>query len=133
VFPRNLQNVTAHFPLGLLIGVAGVSGGVKSSLIIGTLYKTLFQKLHKASEYPGLYESLEVLEYQDKVIDIYLPEAKSLGYGPVDSPLMCKEGDAKLVMEMALSKLKCTFCPTFKSLAMFATANALIEKHWRYS
>jgi hypothetical protein len=46
---------------------------------------------------------------------------------------MCKEGDAKLVMEMGLSKLKCTFCPTFMSLAMFATANALIEKHWWHS
>jgi hypothetical protein len=64
----------------------------------------LFQQLNKASEYPDLYESLEVLEYQDKVIDIYLPEAKSLGYGPGAFPLMCKEGDAKLVMEMAFSK-----------------------------
>jgi excinuclease UvrABC ATPase subunit len=57
-----------------LIGVAGVSGGVKSSLIIGNLYKALFQKLNKASEYSGPYESLVGLEYQDKVIDIYLPE-----------------------------------------------------------
>lgn len=38
---NNLRDVTAHFPLGLLVGVAGVSGSGKSSLVSGTLIPLL--------------------------------------------------------------------------------------------
>ena len=40
---NNLQNVTAEFPLGKFIGVIGVSGSGKSSLINETLYPILNQ------------------------------------------------------------------------------------------
>ena len=35
---NNLQNITALFPRGRLIGVTGVSGSGKSSLVFDTLY-----------------------------------------------------------------------------------------------
>lgn len=38
---HNLRNVTAEIPLGVLVGVAGVSGSGKSSLISGTLVPML--------------------------------------------------------------------------------------------
>jgi excinuclease ABC subunit A len=38
---NNLKDVTAHFPLGVLLGVAGVSGSGKSSLVSNTLVPLL--------------------------------------------------------------------------------------------
>ena len=38
---NNLKDVTADFPLGVLVGVAGVSGSGKSSLVSGTLIPLL--------------------------------------------------------------------------------------------
>jgi len=38
---NNLKNVTAKFPLGLMVGIAGVSGSGKSSLILDTLVPLL--------------------------------------------------------------------------------------------
>ncbi|HBN84706.1 MAG TPA: ABC transporter, partial [Clostridiales bacterium] len=42
---HNLRNVSAEIPLGLLVGVAGVSGSGKSSLISDTLVPKLKEKL----------------------------------------------------------------------------------------
>jgi excinuclease UvrABC ATPase subunit len=42
---HNLQNVAADIPLGLMIGVAGVSGSGKSSLISDTLVPKLKELL----------------------------------------------------------------------------------------
>ncbi len=42
---NNLRNVSVHIPLGLMVGVAGVSGSGKSSLISGTLVAKLKEKL----------------------------------------------------------------------------------------
>lgn len=47
---HNLQNVTVEIPLGLMVGVAGVSGSGKSSLISDTLVPKLKQKLNIKSE-----------------------------------------------------------------------------------
>lgn len=80
---NNLQNVTAHFPLGLFICVTGVSGGGKSSLIIETLYKALARHLNRALDDPGPYESLEGLENLDKVIDI---DQSPIGRTPRSNP-----------------------------------------------
>ena len=41
VMTNNLKDVTADFPLGVLVGVAGVSGSGKSSLVSGTLIPLL--------------------------------------------------------------------------------------------
>ncbi|KCZ87154.1 excinuclease ABC subunit UvrA [Hyphomonas johnsonii] len=67
---NNLKNVTATIPLGSFTCITGVSGGGKSTLIVETLYKALARKLNGASSPPQPYDSLEGLEYLDKVIDI---------------------------------------------------------------
>lgn len=47
---NNLKNITASFPLGILVGVAGVSGSGKSSLISETLIPLLKGHFHNQSE-----------------------------------------------------------------------------------
>lgn len=42
---HNLRNVTVNIPLGLMVGIAGVSGSGKSSLIAGTLVPKLMELL----------------------------------------------------------------------------------------
>ena len=43
---NNLKRLTVHFPLQVMVGVAGVSGSGKSSLISGTLVPLLKQHFH---------------------------------------------------------------------------------------
>jgi len=43
---HNLKSIDLEIPLGLLIGVTGVSGSGKSSLIVDTLYEALAQKIN---------------------------------------------------------------------------------------
>ncbi len=80
---HNLQNVTAHIPLGTLTCITGVSGSGKSSLIIETLYKALAKQLMKAHLHPGPFERIEGLEYLDKVIDI---DQSPIGRTPRSNP-----------------------------------------------
>jgi len=47
---HNLQDVTVSFPLGVLVGIAGVSGSGKSSLIADTLVPLLKRQLHDPVE-----------------------------------------------------------------------------------
>ncbi len=42
---NNLKNIDVEFPLGCLIGVTGVSGSGKSSLVLETLYPALLRRL----------------------------------------------------------------------------------------
>ena len=80
---HNLQNVTAHIPLGTLTCITGVSGSGKSSLVIETLYKALAKQLMKAHLHPGPFERIEGLEYLDKVIDI---DQSPIGRTPRSNP-----------------------------------------------
>jgi excinuclease ABC subunit A len=76
VTTHNLKNVTAEFPIGRLIGVSGVSGSGKSSLINDTLYPALAQSLATAQSTgtnrwaQGQYASLEGAEQLDKLVPI---------------------------------------------------------------
>ena len=50
---NNLKDVDARFPLGCFVGVTGVSGSGKSSLVIDTLYPALARRLMGARAVPG--------------------------------------------------------------------------------
>jgi len=67
---NNLKNITLELPLGSMIGVTGVSGSGKSSLINETLYPILNQHFFKAVKKPLPHTSIHGLEHIDKVIDI---------------------------------------------------------------
>ncbi len=67
---NNLKNITAEFPLGKMIGVTGVSGSGKSTLINETLYPIMNAHYFNGVRKPMPYDSIEGLEYVDKVIDI---------------------------------------------------------------
>ncbi|MBO4402074.1 MAG: excinuclease ABC subunit UvrA [Bacteroidales bacterium] len=80
---NNLKKVTARFPLGTLICVTGVSGSGKSSLINGTLYPILNHAIYRAEQKPLPYESIEGLEFIDKVIEI---NQQPIGRTPRSNP-----------------------------------------------
>lgn len=70
VTTHNLKNVTASFPLGCLIGVSGVSGSGKSSLINDTLFPALAKKLGLVGNRPGPFRGLTGGSQIDKLIPI---------------------------------------------------------------
>lgn len=67
---NNLQNVTLSLPMGTMIGITGVSGSGKSSLIGETLYPILNKHFFNAVKKPLPYTGIKGLEHMDKVIDI---------------------------------------------------------------
>jgi excinuclease ABC subunit A len=80
---NNLKKVTVEFPLGKLIGVTGVSGSGKSSLINETLYPILRQHFYGSHQKPLPYKKIEGLEHIDKVIDI---DQSPIGRTPRSNP-----------------------------------------------
>jgi len=81
---NNLKNIDVHFPLARFICVTGVSGSGKSSLIVDILREVLARDLNGAENVsPGAYDSIEGLDYLDKVIDI---DQKPIGRTPRSNP-----------------------------------------------
>ncbi len=80
---HNLQDVTVQFPLGTFIGVSGVSGSGKSSLIHGILGPELQRVLNKAHSKPQDVESIEGLQHLDKAIVI---DQSPIGRTPRSNP-----------------------------------------------
>jgi excinuclease ABC subunit A len=70
VTTNNLKNVTAEFPQGLFIGVTGVSGSGKSSLINDTLAPALIRRLGGVAPRPGPHTALKGADKIDKIIAI---------------------------------------------------------------
>lgn len=67
---NNLKDVTLKVPLGLFTCITGVSGSGKSTLINDILHKRLASALHGARSRAGEHDSIDGLEYLEKVIDI---------------------------------------------------------------
>ena len=80
---NNLKNVTVEIPLEIMTVVTGVSGSGKSTLINQTLYPILFNRLNKGKLYPLEYQSIEGLEYLEKVINI---DQSPIGRTPRSNP-----------------------------------------------
>lgn len=80
---HNLKNVDVRFPLGCLVGITGVSGSGKSSLIQGTLQPILSQHFYRSLTQPLPYRSIEGLEHIDKVINV---DQSPLGRTPRSNP-----------------------------------------------
>ena len=80
---NNLKNVDIDFPLGCMIGVAGVSGSGKSSLVNETLMPILKDKFYHSKQKPLPYDELVGLRNIDKVIEV---DQSPIGRTPRSNP-----------------------------------------------
>ncbi len=80
---NNLKHIDATFPLGQLIVITGVSGSGKSTLVNETLQPILSQHFYRSLKRPLPYESIEGLEYIDKVVNV---DQSPLGRTPRSNP-----------------------------------------------
>jgi excinuclease ABC subunit A len=80
---QNLQNIDVDFPLGCLIGISGVSGSGKSSLINQTLAPAIRRHLGLVGSRPGPYRQITGLEHIDKLIQI---DQRPIGRSPRSTP-----------------------------------------------
>ncbi len=80
---NNLKHVDVEFPLGKLIVVTGVSGSGKSTLINETLHPILSQHFYRSMKKPMPYDSIEGVEYIDKVVDV---DQSPIGRTPRSNP-----------------------------------------------
>jgi excinuclease ABC subunit A len=136
---NNLKNLTVEIPLGLFVGVTGVSGSGKSSLVTDILYQALARHFYRAKVVPGTHTRIEGLDQIDKVIDIdqspigrtprsnpatytglftpirelftQLPDAKMRGYGPGRFSFNVKGGRCEACQGDGLVKIEMHFLP----------------------
>ncbi len=136
---NNLKNVTLDIPLGTLTCIAGVSGSGKSSLINSTLRPILTRHFYHSKEEPLPYDSIEGIEYIDKVVTVDqepigrtprsnpvtytgifndirtlfagLPEAKIRGYKPGRFSFNAKGGRCEVCSGNGMKKIEMNFLP----------------------
>lgn len=134
---HNLKNVNVKIPLGVFIGVTGVSGSGKSSLITDILYPALSNALHEGEHVVGAHKEIKGIDYIDKVIaidqspigrnprsnpatyiklldeirDLFaeLPESKARGYKPGRFSFNVKEGSCPQCEGMGMVKIDMDF------------------------
>ena len=80
---NNLKNVDVDFPLGMFVGVSGVSGSGKSSLINETLMPILKNRFYNAKLQPLPYSDIVGVENIDKLIEI---DQSPIGRTPRSNP-----------------------------------------------
>ncbi len=80
---NNLKNVSVDIPLGKFVVITGVSGSGKSTLITDIMYRKLAHMLHRAHDKAGAHDTIEGIEFLDKVIDI---DQSPIGRTPRSNP-----------------------------------------------
>ncbi|MEC8368370.1 MAG: excinuclease ABC subunit UvrA, partial [Bacteroidota bacterium] len=80
---HNLKQVNVKIPLGCLVGVSGVSGSGKSSLINQTLLPALLNHLHDDIRIPLPHKAITGLQHIDKCIAI---DQSPIGRTPRSNP-----------------------------------------------
>lgn len=80
---NNLDHVDLSIPVGVLTCVTGVSGSGKSTLINDTLYSMAARELNRAQTTPAPHDSIEGLDYFDKVVNI---DQSPIGRTPRSNP-----------------------------------------------
>ena len=136
---NNLKEIAATIPLGTFTCITGVSGSGKSSLINGTLYPALSQKLYRSKGRVGPVKSIKGIQHLDKVINIdqspigrtprsnpatytgvfthirdlfsMLPESKTRGYKPGRFSFNVKGGRCEACRGDGIIKIEMHFLP----------------------
>lgn len=80
---NNLKSVDVDFPLGCLVGISGVSGSGKSSLINETLMPVLKNKYYHARLQPLPHKEIVGISNIDKLIEI---DQSPIGRSPRSNP-----------------------------------------------
>ena len=136
---NNLQEVTVHLPVGLLICVTGVSGSGKSTLINDTLQAAAARHFYGSAQDPAPHDEILGLDFFDKVINVdqspigrtprsnpatytglftpirelfsELPQARERGYGPGRFSFNVKGGRCEACQGDGLIKVEMHFLP----------------------
>lgn len=76
---NNLKGIDVEIPLGLLVGISGVSGSGKSTFVEKTLYYGWLRKKGRATEAPGIHDDMEGA---DRIGEMILVDQQPVGRTP---------------------------------------------------
>lgn len=80
---HNLKEVSVKFPLGTFIGVTGVSGSGKSTMVNDILVRVVSKEIYGSKAMPGAHKDLTGMENLDKIINI---DQSAIGRTPRSNP-----------------------------------------------